>query len=160
MPDGSMDFGYSLGVLHHISDPAAGLEAFCRKLKPGAPLLVYIYSTRWKTGLCCRAAFHASEVLRRRTSVMPYRVRLGVSQLLAGAVYWPMARLARVLEGLGVDVEGLPAPQSPPGSTSKPAPESLRMAALTPTRLATAGVPTDMSNVQLSSSPGTRGHGG
>ena len=41
--DGSMDFGYSLGVLHHVPDTQAALSAAVRPLKPGAPLLVYLY---------------------------------------------------------------------------------------------------------------------
>ena len=40
LADGSMDFGYSLGVLHHIPDTQAALDACIRKLKPGAPFLV------------------------------------------------------------------------------------------------------------------------
>jgi ubiquinone/menaquinone biosynthesis C-methylase UbiE len=43
LPDDSMDFGYSLGVLHHIPDTAEGLRACVRKIKPGAPFLVYLY---------------------------------------------------------------------------------------------------------------------
>ena len=39
----SLDFGYSLGVLHHIPDTQAGIESCVRKLKPGAPFLVYLY---------------------------------------------------------------------------------------------------------------------
>jgi len=41
--DSSMDLGYSLGVLHHLSDQRAGLAACVKKLKPGARMLVYIY---------------------------------------------------------------------------------------------------------------------
>jgi ubiquinone/menaquinone biosynthesis C-methylase UbiE len=41
--DGSMDFGYSLGVLHHVPNTRAALEAAVRTLKPGAPFLVYLY---------------------------------------------------------------------------------------------------------------------
>jgi SAM-dependent methyltransferase len=37
--DKSMDFGYSLGVLHHIPDTRAALAACVGKLKPGAPFL-------------------------------------------------------------------------------------------------------------------------
>src|SRR5918995_1188755 len=40
LADGSMDFGYSLGVLHHVPDTQAGLDACVHKLKPGAPFLV------------------------------------------------------------------------------------------------------------------------
>ena len=36
LPDESMDFGYSLGVLHYIPDPVAGLRSCVAKLKPGA----------------------------------------------------------------------------------------------------------------------------
>ena len=39
----SMDFGYSLGVLHHLPNTAAALAACVRKLKPGAPFLLYVY---------------------------------------------------------------------------------------------------------------------
>lgn len=42
MAPGSMDFGYSLGVLHHVPDIAAGLTACVSCLKPGAPFLVYL----------------------------------------------------------------------------------------------------------------------
>lgn len=41
LEDGSMDFGYSLGVLHHIPDTAAAMSSCVKKLKPGAPFLVY-----------------------------------------------------------------------------------------------------------------------
>jgi len=39
---GSMDFGYSLGVLHHVPDTAGGIATCAEKLKPGAPLLIYL----------------------------------------------------------------------------------------------------------------------
>ena len=38
-----MDFGYSLGVLHHIPDTCAGIKACARLLKRGGPFLVYLY---------------------------------------------------------------------------------------------------------------------
>src|SRR5690606_14689030 len=43
LADASADFGYSLGVLHHVPEPAAAIRACVRKLKPGAPLLLYLY---------------------------------------------------------------------------------------------------------------------
>ena len=41
--DGTMDFGYSIGVLHHIPNTQLALNDCSRKLKSGAPFLVYIY---------------------------------------------------------------------------------------------------------------------
>src|SRR5579884_102415 len=43
LADGTMDFGYALGVLHHLPDPEHGLRACVSKLKPGAPFLLYVY---------------------------------------------------------------------------------------------------------------------
>ena len=42
LPDGALDFGYSLGVLHHIPDTQSALRACVRKLKAGAPFLLYL----------------------------------------------------------------------------------------------------------------------
>jgi ubiquinone/menaquinone biosynthesis C-methylase UbiE len=39
----SMDFGYSLGVLHHIPNTQKALKDCVKMLKPGAPFLVYLY---------------------------------------------------------------------------------------------------------------------
>ena len=41
--DESLDFAYSLGVLHHVPDTAAALETIVSALKNGAPLLLYLY---------------------------------------------------------------------------------------------------------------------
>ena len=41
---GSQDFGYSLGVLHHVPDTAAAINSCVKLLKSGAPLLLYLYS--------------------------------------------------------------------------------------------------------------------
>jgi ubiquinone/menaquinone biosynthesis C-methylase UbiE len=67
LPDGSMDFGYSLGVLHHIPDTAAGMRDCVRKLKKGAPFLVYLYyafdnQPRWTAS--ARGSSSASRVRR------------------------------------------------------------------------------------------------
>ena len=41
--DSSMDFGYSLGVLHHTPDTQDGITKCVAKVKPNAPFLVYLY---------------------------------------------------------------------------------------------------------------------
>ena len=40
----SLDFVYSIGVLHHLSDPEAGFRALTTRLKPGAPIFIWVYS--------------------------------------------------------------------------------------------------------------------
>ena len=39
----SMDFGYCLGVLHHVDDPLQGISNCVKKLKYNAPFLIYLY---------------------------------------------------------------------------------------------------------------------
>ena len=43
LPLNSQDFGYSLGVLHHVPDTAAAICSCAALLKPGAPLLFCLY---------------------------------------------------------------------------------------------------------------------
>ena len=106
--DGSMDFGYSLGVLHHVPDTAAALHACVRKLKPGAPFLLYLYYAFDNRPLWFRGVWRVSDVVRKVVSQLPHPARYATSQALAASVYWPLARTAHVLEKLGVDVEVIP----------------------------------------------------
>ncbi|GIL39522.1 hypothetical protein TMPK1_17590 [Rhodospirillales bacterium TMPK1] len=42
LPDASIDYLYSLNVLEHVEDDASCVAAWYAKLKPGAPLLLYV----------------------------------------------------------------------------------------------------------------------
>lgn len=108
LPDGSQDFGYSLGVLHHIPKPAEGLAACVAKLKPGAPFLLYIYYALENRRAWFRALWAASNLLRRGICRLPFGARKRVTDVIAGAVYWPLARTARVGARLGLPVEAFP----------------------------------------------------
>lgn len=105
---GSMDFGYSLGVLHHIPEPLRGLADAVRALKPGAPFLVYLYYAFDNRPPWFRAVWKATDVVRKGVSRRRPRVRYAVSQVLAVTVYLPLARLAAVLERMGRNVETMP----------------------------------------------------
>jgi SAM-dependent methyltransferase len=104
----SMDFGYCLGVLHHIPDPLAGLKACVRTLKPNAPLLVYLYYALENRPVWFRALWWLSDVLRRWISRLPSKLKYGVSHLFAIAVYYPLARASWVAEKFGMKVDAFP----------------------------------------------------
>jgi len=108
LPEASMDFGYCLGVLHHVPDPGAALAACVARLKPGAPLLVYLYYAFDNRPAWFRALWRASDLLRRGLSRLPFPARRAASELLALAVYWPLARLAAGLERAGLAVDAFP----------------------------------------------------
>src|SRR5206468_11570269 len=71
MADGSQDFGYSLGVLHHVPDTAKALADAVRKLRPGAPFLVYLYYDFEIRPLWFRSVWKVSDVARRLISRLP-----------------------------------------------------------------------------------------
>ena len=108
MPDNGLDFGYCLGVLHHVPDTAGAIADCVKKLKPGAPLLLYIYYDIDNRPRWYRFLWRISDGMRRLISVTPYGVRYIVSQLLAVVLYWPLARVARVAERLGMAVDNMP----------------------------------------------------
>lgn len=105
---GSLDFGYSLGVLHHMPDTAAGLAACVSRLKPGAPFLVYLYYSFDNKPAPYRLMWRASEAFRFVVSRSPHWLRYWLSQLFAGLLYWPLARLSKLLERMGISVSSLP----------------------------------------------------
>ncbi|MDA7946882.1 MAG: class I SAM-dependent methyltransferase [Hyphomicrobiaceae bacterium] len=108
MADGSQDFGYSLGVLHHIPDTQSALQDCVRKLKPGAPFLLYLYYRFENRPGWFVAIWQISDALRRVVSGLPYPLRRAVSDLFAVAIYWPVARIARFVEKFGGEVSNFP----------------------------------------------------
>lgn len=104
----SMDFGYSLGVLHHVPDTVSALDACVSKLRPGAPFLVYLYYDLDDKPWWFRALFRWVTAARMHISRWPHRRKLVVTSLIAFIVYLPLARAARLGERLGRDVEHWP----------------------------------------------------
>lgn len=111
LENASCDFGYSLGVLHHVPDTEGGLAACVDKLKPGAPFLLYLYYRFDNKPTWFRALWAASNAGRVVVSRMPHSVRFAASQLLAALVYIPLARTAKLVEKLGADVRNFPLSQ-------------------------------------------------
>lgn len=105
---GSLDFAYSLGVLHHVPDTQAALRSCAAVLKPGAPFLVYLYYAFDNRPSWYQALWRASDAVRRVVARLPFRARLAVTSVVAALVYLPLARLARLLEALGRDVTSAP----------------------------------------------------
>jgi SAM-dependent methyltransferase len=108
LDDGSADFGYALGVLHHIPDTEAGIRACVSKLKRGAPLLLYLYYRFDNRPNWFRLVWRISEVGRFVISRAPFPVRYLLSQIVATIVYLPVSRFSLLLEKLGIDVDPVP----------------------------------------------------
>jgi SAM-dependent methyltransferase len=108
LPDSYLDFAYSLGVLHHVPDTEAAIIAVASKLKKNAPFLIYLYYAFDNRGLAYRLLWLTSDCIRRVVSRLPYGLRYTVSQMIATFVYWPLARMALLMEKLGILPTGWP----------------------------------------------------
>ncbi len=108
LPSESQDFGYSLGVLHHIPDTQAAMTSCVALLKPGAPFLVYLYYRFDNRPAWFRAIWKCSEIFRSAISAMPDRLKHAATDIIAMTVYWPLSRLAGLFEKLGLNARNLP----------------------------------------------------
>lgn len=104
----SQDFGYSLGVLHHVPDTARAIRSCTELLKPGAPLLIYLYYAFDNRPLWFRALWRSADLGRRLICQLPPALKHLVTDAIAIFLYWPLACLSRLLAALGLDVHNVP----------------------------------------------------
>lgn len=108
LQDESQDFGYSLGVLHHIPSTQEGINDCAKKLKPGAPFLLYLYYNFENKSFIFRSLWHVSDMIRKIICRLPLRIKKLVCSIIALAVYLPLAKLAGILEKLKVNIDNIP----------------------------------------------------
>jgi SAM-dependent methyltransferase len=100
-PPGSFDFGYSLGVLHHLPEPEAGFQALARMVRPGGLVWCWVYGLegmrwwyrvshlRWLRPLTKRLPLAGQEAM---TALVTTALELGL---------WTPTRLVERLPGGG-----------------------------------------------------------
>ena len=99
--ESTLDFAYSLGVLHHIPDTFSGICSIGRVLKPGAPFLIYLYYAFDNRPWWFRYLWLTSNILRKLISRLPIRIKMCVCELISLLIYFPLARLAKALHFIG-----------------------------------------------------------
>jgi SAM-dependent methyltransferase len=104
----SQDFGYSLGVLHHVPNTAAAIRSCAELLKPGAPFLLYLYYAFDNRPFWFRALWRLTDLARQLICRLPAALKHLVTDLIATLVYWPLARLSRLIARMGYDVGSVP----------------------------------------------------
>lgn len=108
LPSNSQDFGYSLGVLHHVPDTAAAISSCVDMLKTGAPLLLYLYYLFDNRPWWFRAIWRLSDLGRKLIYRLPASLKHIVTDTIALLVYLPLAILSNVMERLGWNVASIP----------------------------------------------------
>lgn len=108
LEDNSQDFGYSLGVLHHIPDSQKALTHCVKKLKSGAPFLAYLYYSFDNRPKWYYFLWKTSEVFRGLISKLPMPTRYFFSQVMAFFIYYPLAKFAKIMEKFGFNINNYP----------------------------------------------------
>ena len=108
IPLASLDLAMSLGVLHHIPDTGLAIKDVSRRIKPGGVFLCYLYYSLENKPAYYKMIFKAVDGVRRVISVLPQRVKQLVTSTIAAVVYWPLARLSKVLNKLGINTSNVP----------------------------------------------------
>jgi len=108
IPANSQDFGYSLGVLHHVPDTEGAIRACVELLKPGAPFLVYLYYNFDNRSLAFKLTWRCSDMIRRVVCKLPSTLKNLVTDILAVLLYFPLARLCLLAERFGFAIDSIP----------------------------------------------------
>lgn len=102
------DFGYCLGVLHHIPNTQVALNDCIRLLKPGAPFLLYLYYNFENKPKWFWAIWKLSDNIRKVISRSPRSVKYFLSSIIAFFLYIPLSRTSLLLEHFGFNVDNIP----------------------------------------------------
>ena len=101
-PDDYFDFGFSLGVLHHIPDTSKAMNACVKKIRRGGYFLVYLYYNFDNRGRFFKLIYKMSNVIRLVVSKLPGKLKRFICNILAVVLYMPFVWLCRFSRVVGV----------------------------------------------------------
>ena len=104
----SQDFGYSIGVLHHIPDTQQAIDSCVKLLKPGAPFLVYLYYSFDNRSFIYKFVWMASNILRFVLSKTNPNIKKIFCDIIAIFIYLPISRLSLVMEFFNFNIKNIP----------------------------------------------------
>ncbi len=104
----SQDFGYCLGVLHHITETQKGIESCFNLLKKNSPFLIYLYYRFDNKPIWFKIIWKLSDYFRKLISKLPFKIKKKVTFLIALAIYYPLSKMSKVINAIGINVKNFP----------------------------------------------------
>ncbi len=104
----SQDFGYLLGVLHYVPDARAAIKSCVKLLKPGAPILLYIYYSLENRPFWFKCLWNLSNLFRLTISRLPKFLNFLVCDLISIFIYFPLAKISLITESIGLNLKNFP----------------------------------------------------
>jgi SAM-dependent methyltransferase len=108
IPLETLDLAMSLGVLHHIPDTGLAIKDVSLRIKPGGTFLCYLYYNLENKPFFYKLIFKAVNAVRRVISLLPQRIKRIVCSSIALVIYWPLARISKVLNRFGANTSNTP----------------------------------------------------
>ena len=108
IPLESLYLAMSLGVLHHIPDTGLGIKEVARRIKPRGVFLCYLYYNLENKPTFYKLIFKAVNTVRKVISVLPQRIKQIVTSAIAALIYWPLARLSKIISKFGISNSNIP----------------------------------------------------
>lgn len=106
--DSSLDFAFSLGVLHHVENINLCLEKIHKKLKINSPFLIYVYYNFENKNIIYKFIWKISNLFRIIISNLPFRLKIIVSWLISLFVYLPLAKISKFFSFLKINTKNIP----------------------------------------------------
>ena len=104
--DGSLDFVYSFGVVHHLADTEGAVRALAAKLRSGGRLRLYLY---WSRSGWVGRVLNIVDVARRVTTRLPFPALRIACRLVSVLLFVFVVAPYKVLVRLGLRIpEGWP----------------------------------------------------
>ena len=104
----SQDFGYCLGVLHHITETQQGIESCYNILKKNSPFLIYLYYKFDNKPFWFKLIWKLSDYLRKIISKLPFKIKKIITFIIASIIYYPLSRLSKIFFKIGFNVKNFP----------------------------------------------------
>ena len=104
----SLDFAYSLGVIHHLKYPIKSFKIVNRKLKKNSPFLVYLYHNFEDHSRVYKFLWKLSEVFRKVISKQNFFIKSVICEIITLLVYLPLAKISFLLDLMGISVKNIP----------------------------------------------------
>jgi SAM-dependent methyltransferase len=104
----SQDFGYSLGVLHHVPNTKLAINSCVRLLKPGAPFLLYIYYSFDNRPRWFKFIWIISNFIRLVINRLPKFFNFLICDIIAIFIYYPFARFVLLMKKIGFNPKNFP----------------------------------------------------
>ena len=104
----SQDFGYCLGVLHHITETQKGIRSCFNILKKNSPFLIYLYYRFDNKPLWFKIIWKLSDFFRILISKLPFKIKKKITFLIALTIYYPLSKISKIMSTIGINVKNFP----------------------------------------------------